>query len=86
VYVIAHGRAAARKPRSRLGGTDWRRPVTCKHCRILGRFLSDLLQGDTYFKISRPNHNLDRTRAQLALLRSLEAQAGEWTGQSACFA
>ncbi|MDF3056871.1 MAG: aminoglycoside phosphotransferase [Rariglobus sp.] len=40
------------------------------------RFLTDHLQGDTYFKIKRPNHNLDRARNQFALLRSLESQAG----------
>jgi Ser/Thr protein kinase RdoA (MazF antagonist) len=42
------------------------------------RFLTDFLQGDIYFKIARPGHNLDRCRAQLALLRSMEAQASEW--------
>jgi Ser/Thr protein kinase RdoA (MazF antagonist) len=42
------------------------------------RFLTDYLQGDIYFKIARPEHNLDRCRAQLALLRSMEAQAAEW--------
>ena len=41
------------------------------------RFLSDHLQGDTYYKTARPDHNLDRARAQLALLRSMEAQAAE---------
>jgi len=41
------------------------------------RFLTDFLQGDTYFKVARPRHNLDRCRAQLALLRSLEAQAAD---------
>ncbi|MFA6287330.1 MAG: aminoglycoside phosphotransferase family protein [Opitutaceae bacterium] len=39
------------------------------------RFLTDHLQGDVYFKIKRPNHNLDRARNQFALLRSLEAQS-----------
>lgn len=43
------------------------------------RFLTDFLQGDTYFKIARPEHNLDRCRAQLALLRDMEAQAADWT-------
>lgn len=38
------------------------------------RFLADHLQGDVYFKTDRPGHNLDRCRAQFALLRSLEAQ------------
>jgi len=42
------------------------------------RFLTDYLQGDIYFKIARPEHNLDRCRAQLALLRSMEAQAADW--------
>ncbi len=36
------------------------------------RFLTDHLQGDTYFRVHRPGHNLDRARTQLALLRSLE--------------
>ena len=31
------------------------------------RFLTDYLQGDTYFKIQYPEHNLVRTRAQLHL-------------------
>lgn len=41
------------------------------------RFLTDFLQGDTYYKTAHPDHNLQRTRAQLALLRSMEAQAAE---------
>ncbi|CAM3010672.1 aminoglycoside phosphotransferase family protein [Rariglobus hedericola] len=39
------------------------------------RFLTDHLQGDVYFKIKRPGHNLDRARNQFALVRSLEAQS-----------
>lgn len=39
------------------------------------RFLTDHLQGDVYFKIKRPGHNLDRARNQFALLRSLESQS-----------
>ena len=35
------------------------------------RFLTDHLLGDTYFKIHRPGHNLDRARSQLTLERSL---------------
>ena len=41
------------------------------------RFLTDFLQGDTYFKTKRPGHNLDRARNQFALLRSMEAQQTE---------
>ena len=36
------------------------------------RFLTDHLEGDGYFRIHRPGHNLDRARNQFALLRSLE--------------
>jgi Ser/Thr protein kinase RdoA (MazF antagonist) len=36
------------------------------------RFLTDHLDGDTYFKIKRPGHNLDRCRNQFAFLRALE--------------
>lgn len=36
------------------------------------RFLTDHLQGDTYFKTHRPGHNLDRTRTQLALVADME--------------
>jgi aminoglycoside phosphotransferase (APT) family kinase protein len=40
------------------------------------RFLTDFLDGDTYYPIHREAHNLDRTRTQLALLASLEAHEG----------
>lgn len=36
------------------------------------RFLTDYLQGDTYFKIHRPNQNLDRCRTQFKLVRDME--------------
>lgn len=36
------------------------------------RFLTDYLEGDTYYKIHFPEHNLQRTRAQLQLLKKLE--------------
>jgi Ser/Thr protein kinase RdoA (MazF antagonist) len=41
------------------------------------RFLTDHLQGDRYFKIVRPEHNLDRTRVMLALLARLRAREAE---------
>ena len=37
------------------------------------RFLADYLRGDTYYKIHYPQHNLVRTRNQIALLKSLLA-------------
>lgn len=36
------------------------------------RFLTDHLQGDTYYKIDRPQHNLERALNQYFLLRKLE--------------
>lgn len=35
------------------------------------RFLTDHLRGDVYYRVSRPDHNLDRARNQLALLEGL---------------
>lgn len=36
------------------------------------RFLTDYLEGDTYFKISYEDHNLDRCRTQLKLVADME--------------
>ena len=41
------------------------------------RFLTDYINGDTYYKIHSPKHNLIRTKAQFKLLQSLEAHAEE---------
>jgi len=41
---------------------------------IAVRFLTDYLNGDTYFKVHREGHNLDRCRAQFRLVESIEAQ------------
>ena len=41
------------------------------------RFLTDYINGDTYYKIHSPKHNLQRTKAQFMLLQSLEANAPE---------
>jgi hypothetical protein len=38
------------------------------------RFLTDFLSGDTYFRIHRPDHNLDRCRTQFKLAESIERQ------------
>lgn len=39
------------------------------------RFLTDHLEGDRYYRIDRPGHNLIRCRAHLAMFRSLTDQA-----------
>jgi len=36
------------------------------------RFLTDHLDGDLYFRIHRPDHNLDRCRTQFKLVRDME--------------
>ena len=38
------------------------------------RFLTDYLMGDTYFKVHREGHNLDRCRTQFKLIESIEQQ------------
>lgn len=38
------------------------------------RFLTDFLEGDTYFKVHRKGHNLDRCRTQFKLVESIEQQ------------
>lgn len=38
------------------------------------RFLTDYLEGDHYFKIHRPEHNLDRARTQFKLVADMEAK------------
>lgn len=38
------------------------------------RFLADFLTGDTYFKVHRENHNLDRARTQFKLVADMEAK------------
>jgi Ser/Thr protein kinase RdoA (MazF antagonist) len=37
------------------------------------RFLTDHLEGDVYYHIARDGHNLDRSRTQIALIRSMDA-------------
>ncbi len=47
-------------------------------CLMIGvRFLTDHLQGDSYFQIKRLHHNLDRARNQLALYADLQQREAE---------
>jgi Ser/Thr protein kinase RdoA (MazF antagonist) len=43
---------------------------------IAVRFLTDYIDGDNYFKIHHEHHNLQRARAQLKLVESMEEQYG----------
>jgi hypothetical protein len=40
------------------------------------RFLTDFLEGDSYFKVHRDGHNLDRCRTQFKLVAEIERQQG----------
>jgi hypothetical protein len=41
------------------------------------RFLADYLNGDTYYKINYPQHNLVRARNQLQFFRRIKEQESE---------
>ena len=43
----------------------------CLTAELASRFLDDYLQGDPYFKIRSPKHNLIRTRCQIALAKDM---------------
>ena len=52
-------------------GLTLARQLRKKH-HVVERFLTDYLNGDTYFKIAYPEHNLVRARNQFALVADME--------------
>lgn len=46
-------------------------------CELAGRFLDDYILGDPYFKINYPEHNLVRTRCQIALAKDMQNRMEE---------
>ena len=50
----------------------WGAKLMTLECGI--RFLTDYLEGDHYFRIQRPQQNLDRARTQFTLVRNMEEQ------------
>lgn len=44
------------------------------------RFLTDYVQGDVYFKVHHPEHNLHRARTQFALVSSIEEEGQRLAG------
>ena len=46
-------------------------------CELAMRFLTDYIEGDLYFKVKSPNHNLIRARAQMKLLEDMEKKADQ---------
>lgn len=63
-FLEEAGEAMTEKERELL---PWSIVLMTYECGI--RFLADHLNGDVYFKIHRPNQNLDRARTQLQLVR-----------------
>ena len=68
--------------RGYLESADFLIPAEIDHLAFAGRlitftigirFLADYLSGDTYFKIHREGHNLDRCRTQFKLVESIAA-------------
>ena len=53
----------------------WGAKLMTLECGI--RFLTDYLEGDVYFHISRPGQNLDRCRTQFKLVSDMEAHWDE---------
>ena len=48
-------------------------------CEVAMRFLTDYMNGDEYFKVKYPSHNLVRARAQMRLLEEIEKHYDEMT-------
>lgn len=55
-----------------IGSLPWGARLMTLECGI--RFLTDYLQGDTYFKTDYPEHNLIRARTQFRLVDEMEQQ------------
>ncbi len=55
-----------------LDSLPWGARLMTLECGI--RFLTDFLQGDTYFKTAYPTHNLVRARTQFRLVKEMEEQ------------
>ena len=68
-YLAAAGSAMTEAERRSL---PWGAKLMTLECGI--RFLTDYLEGDHYFKISRPAQNLDRARTQFTLMEGMERE------------
>ncbi len=68
-YLEAAGEALTAAEKENL---PWGAKLMTLECGI--RFLTDYLQGDTYFKIHRPGQNLDRCRTQFKLVADMERE------------
>ena len=71
-YLEAAGSALTDTEKEYL---PWGAKMMTLECGI--RFLTDYLQGDTYFKVTHPKHNLERARTQFKLVSEMEAHWDE---------
>ncbi|MBR4361012.1 MAG: aminoglycoside phosphotransferase family protein [Clostridia bacterium] len=57
-------------------------PISCvaMTVEVAVRFLTDYLNGDVYFRVARPDHNLIRTRNQIALAQDMLKKTDEMAG------
>ncbi len=60
----------------------WGAKIMTLECGM--RFLTDYLEGDRYFRIHRPEHNLDRARTQFALVADMERKWDEMRRLAEC--
>jgi Ser/Thr protein kinase RdoA (MazF antagonist) len=77
-FLSAAGDALTEAEKNAL---PWGAKLMTLECGI--RFLTDYLEGDHYFKISRPKQNLDRARTQFTLVKGMEAEWQEMKNASA---
>ncbi len=71
VYVRGFlGEAAGVLTDTEVAYLPWGAKLMTLECGI--RFLTDYLEGDTYFHTTRPGQNLDRCRTQFKLVRDME--------------
>ncbi len=67
-YLEAAGKSMDEADRRSLA---WGAKLMTLECGI--RFLTDYLEGDHYFKTSRPGQNLDRARTQFTLVKGMDS-------------
>lgn len=73
-FLLECGGSLNREEKETLPEGAWAMTLECGV-----RFLNDYLMGDTYFRIHREHHNLDRCRTQFKLVCEMEAKWQEMT-------
>lgn len=68
-FLAACGKRLTKKEIETL---PWGAKLMTLECGV--RFLTDYLNGDTYFHVTRPDQNLDRCRTQITLVEDMESK------------